>query len=413
LKNYKLTPLKDLVSRVKVGFVGSINEHYCERDNGVPIIRTTDLSEVEIEYGNLKYVTKEFHLKNRKSQLQRGDIIVARHGDNGKANVYRKSTPAQVLNAVIITPDQNKLSSEILKLFLESPFIRKQVKGSVKGSVQGVINTKHVADLLLPISDDIDYNKCSNLISTIDKQITLNNRINAELESLALTIYDYWFLQFDFPGADGRPYRSSGGEMNEDRIPEGWTKDNIMVVADLLGGGTPSKKNKTYWNGDIPFFTPTDAKANVFSLDTDAHTTDEGITNCSSKLFEPGTIFITARGSVGRLAIAGKAMGMNQSCYALKAKQGISPAYLYFKTQELIKHLKVKSSGSVFNSIVSNDIDWTVLTIPDLTIIQAFSSIATPMFEQIATLTQENAELSSLRDWLLPLLMSGEVVVGE
>jgi type I restriction enzyme, S subunit len=196
------------------------------------------------------------------------------------------------------------------------------------------------------------------------------------------------------------------------KIPVGWKDSNILAVSNLLGGGTPTKKKPEYWNGDIPFFTPTDADGGIFKFSTADYITDEGLNGSSTKLFGKNTVFITARGSVGKLVLAGVDMTMNQSCYALRAKSGISHTYLFFLAKELIHHLQVKSSGSVFDSIVSNDIKLTNLAIPDHSVIEEFAAVVEPAFEQIANNTKENQHLIQLRDWLLPMLMNGQVTVA-
>ena len=255
------------------------------------------------------------------------------------------------------------------------------------------------------------------VLEAIDKKIELNNRINAELEAMAKTLYDYWFVQFDFPDANGKPYKTSGGKMVYNptlkrEIPEGWEAGNVLKVGDLLGGGTPTKTKPEYWNGTIPFFTPSDSDKNIFTVATVDYITEEGLKKSSTRLFEKHTVFITARGSVGRLALNAVPMAMNQSCYALKAKDGISYSFLFFLTKELIHHLEVKASGSVFNSIVSNDIEFTNLALPkDRTIFDNFSAIAEPVFEKIEVAVKESKQLSSFRDWLLPMLMNGQVTV--
>ena len=265
-----------------------------------------------------------------------------------------------------------------------------------------------------------DYQiQIGRLLSHLDNKIELNNRINAELETMAKTLYDYWFVQFDFPDANGKPYKTSGGTLVYNptlkrEIPEGWEASNVLKVAHLLGGGTPTKTKKEYWNGAIPFFTPTDSDKNIFSVETEDYITAEGLKKSSTRLFEPYTVFITARGSVGRLALNAVPMAMNQSCYALRAKDGISYTFLFFLIKELIHHLEVKASGSVFNSIVSNDIEYTNLALPsDTTLMEKYAAIVEPIFEKIESTTKENKKLSSLRDWLLPMLMNGQVTVGE
>ncbi len=298
----------------------------------------------------------------------------------------------------------------------------------VTGSAQPKLTKDNLNSIQVYTHPPSVQTKIATVLSTLDKKIALNNHINTELEAMAKTLYDYWFVQFDFPISEaqanalgklefkGKPYKSSGGKMvfNEAlkrEIPEGWDGASILAVANLLGGGTPTKKNSEYWSGHIPFFTPTDADGTIFKFSTESYITDEGLKNSSTQLFLENTVLITARGSVGKLVLAGEKMAMNQSCYALQAKEGISYAYLYFLTEELIYFLKVKASGSVFNSIVSNDIKLTNLSIPKQELVEDFAEIIEPMFETISINTQENQQLTKLRDWLLPMLMNGQVTV--
>ena len=292
-----------------------------------------------------------------------------------------------------------------------------RIRTSDKSAVPGV-NRNELHEMAMPAITDRNQQKTiAAVLSALDTKIDCNNRINAELEAMAKTLYDYWFVQFDFPDANGKPYKSSGGKMVYNatlkrEIPSGWHDSNVLAVADLLGGGTPTKKKPDYWGGDIPFFTPTDADGSIFKFSTADYITSEGLKGSSTKLFSKHTVFITARGSVGRLVLAGVDMAMNQSCYALRAKTGISHVFLFFLAKELIHHLHVKSSGSVFDSIVSNDIELTKLAIPKGEVIEMFAAVVEPAFEKIANNTKENQQLAQLRDWLLPLLMNGQVTVA-
>ena len=230
------------------------------------------------------------------------------------------------------------------------------------------------------------------VLSALDKKIALNKQINARLEQMAKTLYDYWFVQFDFPDANGKPYKSSGGEMVFDEtlkreIPKGWKSGNILNIANLLGGGTPSKSSPEYWNGNIPFFTPTDCDNSIFILDTADRITDAGLCNSSTRLFKKHSIFITARGSVGRSSINAVPMAMNQSCYAFQAKENVSYTFLFFLIRELIMILEVKATGSVFNSIVSSDIETTNLVISNKDLIMKFGEYCEPLFNQIENKT--------------------------
>ena len=241
--------------------------------------------------------------------------------------------------------------------------------------------------------------------------------INDNLEAMAKQLYDYWFVQFDFPNEEGKPYKSSGGAMvwNEKlkrEIPEGWYAENICKIANILSGGTPSKAVDEYWNnGTIPFFGPTDCNGSVFQIKTADHITQKGLEHCASSLFEEGIVIITARGSIGKLVIVGTPMAMNQSCYALQSKEG-EYEYLYFLTTQLIDCLKAKGSGSVFKSIIASDIEHSTLCIATENVVSDFCKKVKPLFEKLKANTIEIAELTKQRDELLPLLMNGQASVN-
>ena len=262
-----------------------------------------------------------------------------------------------------------------------------------------------------------NQNKIVASLSAIDEKLKINRQINDNLEAMAKQLYDYWFVQFDFPNEEGKPYKSSGGAMvwNEKlkrEIPQGWYADNICKIANILSGGTPSKAVDDYWNnGTIPFFGPTDYNGNVFQIKTADHITQKGLGHCASSLFEEGIVIITARGSIGKLVIVGTPMAMNQSCYALQSKEG-EFEYLYFLTTQLIDCLKAKGSGSVFKSIIASDIEHSILCVAKENIVSDFCKKVKPLFEKLKTNTIEIAELTKQRDELLPLLMNGQATVN-
>lgn len=256
-----------------------------------------------------------------------------------------------------------------------------------------------------------------SILYALDRKIELNKQINDNLEAMAKQLYDYWFVQFDFPNEEGKPYKSSGGAMvwNEKlkrEIPEGWYAENICKIANILSGGTPSKAVDEYWNnGTIPFFGPTDCNGSVFQIKTADHITQKGLEHCASSLFEEGIVIITARGSIGKLVIVGTPMAMNQSCYALQSKEG-EYEYLYFLTTQLIDCLKAKGSGSVFKSIIASDIEHSTLCIATENVVSDFCKKVKPLFEKLKANTIEIAELTKQRDELLPLLMNGQASVN-
>ena len=285
------------------------------------------------------------------------------------------------------------------------------------GAAQPLITQEIIGNIETRIPPLPIQRKIAAVLTALDDKIALNRRINEKLEAMAKRLYDYWFVQFDFPDENGRPYKSSGGKMvwNETlkrEIPVGGEVDSISRIADILPGGTPSKAVNEYWNGDIPFFGPTDYSNEVFQLTTAESITQKGLDNCSSLLYPNNTILITARGSVGKLVIVGKPMAMNQSCYAIKPKKLEDYSYLFYLTVQLIGILKLKETGSVFKSITTSDIEHSSLIIASQKIINLYCQKVSPIFEQIKYNSVEISRLTALRDRLLPLLMNGQVEVG-
>lgn len=141
--DFTVSKLSDIVERVCVGFVGSCNKDYTTKELGVPMIRTTNLTGNSVRYADLKFVTPEFHFKNRKSQLKRGDVLVARHGENGLPSIYESDEEANCLNVVIIKLRENEdyVDNYFILYTLRCPYVINQVKAAVGGSVQGVVNT--------------------------------------------------------------------------------------------------------------------------------------------------------------------------------------------------------------------------------------------------------------------------------
>ena len=320
-------------------------------------------------------------------------------------------------HCALITPNPELLDGRYLNAYLNSKLAKEYFANNASGSgMRYSLPIDAIKNIVLYLPDIETQRAVGKIFSNIDRKIALNREINRNLEAMARQLYDYWFVQFDFPDENGRPYKSSGGEMvwNEKlkrEIPEGWEVDNILSICEIKVGGTPSKSNNAYWdNGLIPFFGPTDVSDNIFQLDTIDHISHEGLAHCASSLFQVGDVILTARGSIGKLVIVGEPMAMNQSCYALVPKFPNTP-YLYFLSKELIEWLKAKGSGSVFKSFNVQDVEYSQLCIAPYCIIEKFCNSVDCILNQIREQTKEIASLKTQRDELLPLLMNGQVSI--
>ena len=404
-------------SKTTLGSLGRIS--MCKRILKEETMESGDIPFYKIStFGGIAdaFITKDIFDKYREaySYPKIGDILISAAGTLGKTVIFDgKPSYFQDSNIVWVANDEKTIINPFLYYFYQTnPWIK------TTGSTINRLYNNDIKNLEIYFPDLKTQQSIVAVLSALDKKIALNKQINARLEEMAKTLYDYWFVQFDFPDANGKPYKSSGGEMVFDEtlkreIPKGWKCGNILNIANLLGGGTPSKSSPEYWNGNIPFFTPTDCDNSIFILDTADRITDAGLCNSSTRLFKKHSIFITARGSVGRSSINAVPMAMNQSCYAFQAKENVSYTFLFFLIRELIMILEVKATGSVFNSIVSSDIETTDLVIPDEDLIMKFGEYCEPLFNQIETNLKQNHQLTQLRDFLLPMLMNGQVSVAD
>ena len=320
-------------------------------------------------------------------------------------------------HCALITPRAGKLDGQYLNALFRTRYISDYLSRNAGGSGQRYYlsdsSIKDIPLFLPPIEAQL---LIAGILGSLDEKIEINRRKIVELEAMAKKLYDYWFVQFDFLNANGKPYKSSGGKMEWKKeikyeVPAGWEVGTIFEVSDLKVGGTPSKKIPNYWNGPIPFWGPTDYADGVFQLHTAETISQTGFEHCSSDLLPEYATIITARGSIGKVAMVGVPMAMNQSCFAFQAHDD-NFSFVYFLSKQLVEQLKVRSSGSVFDSFVSSDLKNVVLPVGTAETRRAFSKLTNPIFQTIKNCSVSINELIQLRDTLLPLLMNGQVNVA-
>lgn len=419
----RIVPLKEIA----IVDISNVDKKTKEGEKNVVLCNFTDVYKkwaiTSSMVSNLMIATANQNQIERFS-IHKGQVAITKDSetrdDIGIATYIADDIENGVLgyHCALITPDQTQLRGKYLNIVFHSPYAHKYFEANASGSGQRYTLTNNIIESFpVPLPPLEIQDRFGELCSDIDKKIENNNAVCSDLESMAKLLYDYWFIQFDFPDENGKPYKSSGGKMvwnNELKreIPEGWEVASISRIAKVLSGGTPSKTVNEYWyNGKIPFFGPTDYQHTIFQFDTKDHITENGLNACASSLFDVGTIMITARGSIGKLVIVGTPMAMNQSCYAFSPYNITFVPYVYFVSKQVIEHLKVKSTGSVFKSIIIDDIEASLVPIGAENVICKFCKTVCPMFEEVMNLEMENQQLASLRDFLLPMLMNGQVKV--
>lgn len=289
-------------------------------------------------------------------------------------------------------------------------YIRKAIQSTVSGSIQDNINIEYLTNLRFQIPSLIEQNRIVDVLAALDAKIDLNHRINAELETLAKTIYDYWFVQFDFPDAHGRPYKSSGGAMvwNDTlkrEIPAGWTDGILSDIANITMGQSPEGDSYNEEGRGVVFFQgSTDFGSR--SPDVRMYTTSPG------RMAREGDILMSVRAPVGALNLADRDCCIGRGLAALNSKSG-SGGYLHQVLGEFKQVFDRRSSeGTTFGSITKDDLFGLKVVIPDVDTLQAHSMMADKWIRLAALRDKESRELARLRDWLLPLLMNGQVRVA-
>ncbi|MDQ0195828.1 restriction endonuclease subunit S [Paenibacillus wynnii] len=356
--------------------------------------------------------------------LQKDDLIISmtdlsKNGDSlGFPALIDKLTGKQFLHnqriGKVVLSQPDKIDQTFLYYSLCTRAYRHHVLSTSTGSTVKHTAPKRILEYSLLLPSIQEQRQIGKILAELDKKIQLNNAINKNLEEMAQAVFKQWFVDFEFPNENGEPYKPSGGELEESEfglIPKGWKVGIATDIFNVQSGGTPKTGISEYWNGEIPFFTPKDTTNSFHVIDTEKKVTDEGLSKCNSKLYEMGTVFITARGTVGKLAIAGRDMAMNQSCYALVSKNGYTQKYIFLQTQQLINKIKKSATGAVFDAITVSTFQSLKTIIPNLDLVMRFDNIVEGIFSSLLNNANENQILSNLRDTLLPKLMSGEIRV--
>lgn len=260
------------------------------------------------------------------------------------------------------------------------------IKSMVGSSGRQRVQQSVLEELELSVPDLDEQRRIGDFLARIDEKIALNDRINDNLEQQAAALFSSLYNRSN-------------------------TEVRYTDLIQILGGGTPKTGETAYWNGNIAFFTPKDV-GTPYTFITEKTITEEGLSHCNSRLYPVNTVFVTARGTVGKVGLSGVPMAMNQSCYALVGKE-THQLLVYFYTLKAVDRLKHKASGAVFDAITTRDFDSEQIMKLSDDDAKAFLCVAEPMFQEMLNNSIENLRLSTLRDFLLPKLMSGEIDVSS
>lgn len=392
-------------------------------DWGIPVINVKNIGYGQIIEDDLEFVSEQTRDRLCEHILHTGDIVFGRKGSVDRHAYISEKYDGWVQGSDCIRLRfQSGINTRYISHFLKLDHIKKQINCASVGSTMASLNTdilKSIEVLLPAIGVQSDVEK---VLSTIEEKMEVNSAICAELESMAKTIYDYWFTQFDFPDANSNPYRSSGGAMewNEQlkrEIPKGWDVGNLGSMGTVTSGGTPSTKSSAYYSSNgIAWITPNDLSGKehkLFFSHGERDITREGLNNSSAVLMPKGTVLFSSRAPIGYIAIAENEVCSNQGFKSIVPNKGYGSFFVYYTVKVHTPAIAKQGVGTTFKEISRDTMERFQIVLPPPSIANKFESILNAAFEQRRILEHENDELTKLRNWLLPMLMNGQATVGD
>jgi len=354
--------------------------------------------------------------------LNDGDIVFARTGNStGRTYFHEKKYGKLAFAGFLIkyALDPKKVLPKYLKFYTISNEYKNWVKNLSGGSTRGNINAQTFADCPVSLPSPSQQKLLVDVLSSITDKIELNRRINAELEALAKTLYDYWFVQFDFPDAQGKPYKSSGGKMVWSKelrrdVPEGWEVKRLEQMGNFknginydpnAGGDTLAKIINVR---DV-------SKSSIFISKNGLDEIDLNGEMVRKYLVSANDILIARSGIPGAVRMI---TDYDENtiycgfiiCFKPKSSQNLN--HIFFTLRDLEKSSTSKSAGTIMQNISQETLRRMMVLEPEKRILASFNEFISPIFEQINNTSKETRHLTALRDWLLPLLMNGQVRVG-
>ena len=358
-------------------------------EHGIIVIRNNNIKNGRIDFTSPSFTDDEhFAQRIKRAVPKAGDIVITREAPMGEVGMIPEGIKCCLGQRMVLLRANERICDKHYLLYgLQSQFVQHQISWSEgTGTTVSNLRIPHLEQIRVPYVPLDQQKKISSVLYALGDKIENNRKLNDNLEQQAAALFSSLYNRSN-------------------------TEVRYTDLIQILGGGTPKTGETAYWNGNIAFFTPKDV-GTPYTFITEKTITEEGLSHCNSRLYPVNTVFVTARGTVGKVGLSGVPMAMNQSCYALVGKE-THQLLVYFYTLKAVDRLKHKASGAVFDAITTRDFDSEQIMKLSDDDAKAFLCVAEPMFQEILNNGIENLQLSTLRDFLLPKLMSGEIDVSS
>ena len=406
----KRTKLSDIAS-LTVGFVGTMTQHYV--DSGIPFLRSLNIKPFYIDNTDLKYISASFSEELSKSILNENDIVIVRTGIPGTCCVVPKEYDGcNCADVVIVHPDFSKVNPYYLAAYINI-WGQKQILNNKVGAIQQHFNVHTAEEMLVFLPDKETQDHVANLICSVNEKIQVNERLCAELEAMAKTLYDYWFVQFDFPDENGKPYRTSGGAMEwcqelGREVPKGWKVGNLYEIADYINGLACQNFRPAEGEESLPVIKIKEMHDGI-TLDTErvsARIPEKNIIN-------DGDILFSWSATLEAMYWTGGKGGLNQHIFKVVPKAPYQKEFVYNQLSSyIINFVKMaEARKTTMGHITSDHLQQSRIVLPPVPVLRQFHDEVSAQHQMIIKCRKENRELEKLRDWLLPMLMNGQAFI--
>jgi type I restriction enzyme, S subunit len=397
-------------------------------DSGYPYVAIPQLKEGRLALADARRISPEhFADWTRKAKPQHHDVILSRRCNPGEtAFVPAGLECALGQNLVLLRADGTKVFPPFLRWLLNGPYWWEQVGKFINvGAIFNSLKCADIPNFKMPLPPLAEQKAITAILGALDDKIELNQRMNATLEAMARALFQSWFVDFDpvrikldghkpsgLDSATAGLFPSSFEDSLLGPIPEGWIVEPVGEVVACVGGSTPSTTEPKFWeNGSHHWTTPKDfssLQAHVL-INTDRKITDAGIANISSGLLPAGTLLLSSRAPVGYLAIAAIPVAINQGFIAMKCNERASNFFMLNWCQTNMAEIESRATGTTFAEISKQNFRPIPVVLPPKELMAAFTAKVAPLYEQITANVRQSRTLASIRDTLLPKLLSGEI----
>lgn len=400
---------------------------------GIPLVTAKVVRSGFIESPNEFISEGDYRSWMSRGYPEVGDVVLTTEAPLGEVGQVKYLPIALAQRVVALRGRSGVLDNKYLLYLMQSREMREKLVARSSGTTVVGIRQSELRKIDVTLPPISRQRIVAHILGTLDDKIELNRKQNETLEAMARTMFRAWFVDFEpvrakmegrwkrgqsLPGMPAHLYdlfpdRMVESELGE--IPEGWEVGNFTDIVDIVGGGTPKTSVSEYWGGGIPWFSVADTpvSSDVFVTNTERSITKLGLIDSSARLVEQGATIISARGTVGNLAIAGVDMTFNQSCYALQARQGCWKYFVFLSARRLVDQLKAMSHGSVFSTITRQTFMAVRLVLPPIKLVCEFEHYSSAIFCNILTNVEMSRVLGGQREVLIPYLVSGRLCVSS